>query len=149
MLLTQPLVAVVNPANVRKVSPEKALVKAKKAKDTKPSAKATKVVSELTALRAELTKLTGAPCSPNMTIKQLQAKIEEAKAPIVEEVEVEAKTRVIPAKPQGIGAFCIAQLKEGIAPKTVLTSALLKFPEAKTSMACVYWYSSKIKAGLL
>lgn len=145
---------VVAPINARKVSPEKALAKAKKAKASVPSTKAVVVVTELNALRAELQELSGAPCSPKMTIDQLKAKIEAIKNPQpieeeVEEVEEVEKVRVIPSKPQGIGAFCVAQLKEGLSPKQVLANALEKFPSAKTSMACVYWYASKIKQGLL
>jgi hypothetical protein len=145
---------VVAPINARKVSPEKALAKAKITKKAKPSAKAEVVVTELNALRSELQALSGAPCSPKMTIDQLKAKIEAIKNPTpepeeVEEVEVVEKVKVIPSKPQGIGAFCVAQLKTGLAPKVVLEQALEKFPSAKTSMACVYWYASKIKQGLL
>ena len=134
----------------RKVSPEKLLAKAK----AKPSKKSVEVVTELTALRTELQALSGAPCSPMMTIDQLKAKIEAIKnpAPEVEEAEEEVvveKVKVIPAKAQGIGAHCVSLLKGGMKPKDVLLNALITFPEAKTSMACVYWYASKIKQGLL
>lgn len=128
----------------KKVSPEKALAKVKASK--KKEAKTTKVVSELNQLRAELQALSGAPCSPLMTIEQIKAKIEEAKQPQPTE---EVKAKVIPSKPQGIGAYCVEQLKAGTAPKDVLIGALIKFPTAKTSMACVYWYASKINQGLL
>jgi hypothetical protein len=146
--LLTPVVAA--PSKARKVSPEKLLAKAK----AKPTKKPVEVVTELSALRTELQALTGAPVSPIMTIEQLKAKIEAVKNPVPEveepeEIEVVEKVRVIPAKAQGIGAYCVAELKAGGKPKDVLASALAKFPEAKTSMACVYWYASKIKQGLL
>jgi hypothetical protein len=124
----------------KRVSPAKLEAKAK--------AKQAKVVSELNTLRAELKALTGGVVSPLMTVEQIKAKIEELKNP-TPEVVVEEKARVIPSKPQGIGAFCIAQLKAGTKPKDVLIQVKEKFPSAQTSMACVYWYASKIKAGIL
>ena len=133
----------------RKVSPAKLLTKAK---SSVPSPKALAI----TALRLELSTLTGAPVSPMMSVESLTKAIIKAKLPEeveeVEEDEVEevmTKVRVIPAKSQGIGAHCVSLLKGGMAPKNVLINALITFPEAKTSMACVYWYASKIKQGLL
>lgn len=148
--LIAPQVATITKA--RKVSVEKIVAQSKKTKA--PSTKAIEVVSEIAALRTTLQELSGAPCSPKMTIEQLKAKIEDLKNPQpleeeVEEMEVAEKVHVIPSKPQGIGAFCVAQLKEGQSPKQVLANALEKFPSAKTSMACVYWYASKINQGLL
>ena len=132
----------------RKVSPAKLLTKAK-TKASVPSAKAL----EITALRLELSTLTGAPVSPMMSVESLTKAIIKAKLP--EEVEAEEveevmiKAKVIPAKSQGIGAHCVSLLKSGMIPKNVLVNTLVTFPEAKTSMACVYWYASKIKQGLL
>lgn len=135
----------------RKVSPAKLLTKAK-TKASVPSAKAL----EITALRLELSTLTGAPVSPMMSVESLAKTIAKAKLPVEvevkveeEEEEVETKVRVIPAKAQGIGAHCVKLLKSGMIPKNVLVNALVTFPEAKTSMACVYWYASKIKQGKL
>ena len=139
-------------ASARKVSPEKLL--AKKPRGPRPSMMPSALAVEIAALRLELSALTGAPCSPAMSVESLTKAIANAKLPQieeveVEEVEVEAKVRVIPAKAQGIGAHCVNLLKGGMKPKDVLTNALITFPEAKTSMACVYWYASKIKQGLL
>ena len=138
---------VVTPINARKVKVSNIKVKTPKKAKQPP---------EHEVLCAELKALTGAPCSPLMTVEQLKAKIEEVKSiPVIEEdVEeeaeiIEAKPRTIPAKPQGIGAYCVNLLKGGMKPKEVLINALFIFPEAKTSMACVYWYASKIKQGLL
>ena len=131
----------------RKVSPAKLLTKAE-AKASVPSAKAL----EIAALRLELSTLTGAPVSPMMSVESLAKAIAKAKLPVEveeEEEEVETKVKVIPAKAQGIGAHCVKLLKSGMSPKNVLINALVIFPEAKTSMACVYWYASKIKQGLL
>lgn len=152
-LVTQVVAPSVVSPKAKKVSPAKLQAKNKK--------EAAKIVTELTALRTELQELSGAPVSPLMTIEQLKAKIEEVKNPVpeveeVEEVEettkakvIPTKAKVIPAKPQGIGAHCISLLKTGMTPKNVLLNTLITFPEAKTSMACIYWYASKIKAGVL
>lgn len=148
---------IVNPAVVDKVigavkvSPEKALAKVKKAKaKTEAKTKAVKVVSELNQLRAELKALSGAPVSPLMTIEQIKASIDACNVEKTREaLAPETKEKVIPSKPQGIGAFCITQLKAKVAPKDVLAQVKEKFPTAKTSMACVYWYASKINQGLL
>ncbi len=43
----------------------------------------------------------------------------------------------------GIGAFCVSKLKEGWSAKEVLELVLESFPQAKTSIKCVYWYASK------
>ena len=130
----------VAPINARTVKPSKLV---------KPS----KVAIQIEALRLELSALTNAPCSPLMGVESLTKAIAKAKLPQVVEVEVEEevaeKVRVIPAKAQGIGAHCVNLLKGGMKPKDVLVNALITFPEAKTSMACVYWYASKIKQGLL
>lgn len=151
MTLAQSVQQIVNPVIVdkvvgaKKVSPEKAL--ANKKKDSKKKdAKTSRVVSEITTLRAQLKALSGAPVSPMMTIDQLKAKIEELKNP---QPVVETKERVIPSKPQGIGNFVVTQLKAKVTPKDVLAQVKEKFPSAKTSMACVYWYASKINQGLL
>lgn len=130
----------VTPINARTVKPSKLV---------KPS----KVATQIEALRLELSALTGAPCSPLMGVESLTKAIAKAKLPVVEEVEIVEETtekvRVIPAKAQGIGAHCVNLLKGGMKPKDVLVNALITFPEAKTSMACIYWYASKIKQGLL
>lgn len=137
------------PTTGRKIKGDK-VAKQAKARSAKPQApKASKVVSELNALRTELKALTGAPVSPLMTIEQIKAKIEEVKNPAPEPVEVEPKAKVIPSKPQGIGAYCVSRLKEGAKPKDVLAEVMVKFDNPKTTMACVYWYASKIKAGVL
>ena len=150
-LLTAPIVApIVAPRTVR---PSKAKAKAKPvAKIAVPSPKAL----EIEALRVELSALTGAPCSPMMGVESLTKAIAKAKLPVEPEIEAEdevlstePKARVIPAKAQGIGAHCVSLLKGGMLPKAVLMNVLITFPEAKTSMACVYWYASKIKQGLL
>lgn len=145
-LVSQVVTPTIVSPKAKKVSPAKLEAKNKKA--------ASKIVTELTALRTELQDLSGAPVSPLMTIEQLKTKIETLKNPVpeveeVEEVEETTKAKVIPAKPQGIGAHCISLLKTGMTPKNVLLNTLITFPEAKTSMACIYWYASKIKAGVL
>ena len=127
-----------------KHSPAKATTKAKKAKAS-TKAKTTKVVSAITKARAELKKLSGAPVSPSMTLDAINAKIKELST----KPTIEVKAKVIPSKPVGIGNYCVSRLKAKVAPKEVLAEVKAKFPTAKTSMACVYWYASKINQGLL
>jgi hypothetical protein len=138
---------------------------AKKVKGGKSTPKPSPLALQIEALRLELTSLTNAPCSPLMGVESLTKAIAKAKlpppAPTLEEIQEDfvddypgsevkpLKTKVIPSKPQGIGAHCVTQLKSGMKPKDVLEDVKSKFPSAKTSMACIYWYQSKISQGLL
>jgi len=61
-----------------------------------------------------------------------------------EETQVEVKTKE--KKNQGIGKFIIKKLKSGLNPKDVLKEVLNEF-HSNTTMACVYWYKSKINKG--
>jgi hypothetical protein len=135
---------VVTPINARKVKPSKVT------KSKVPSS----LALEITALREELSTLTGAPCSPLMGVESLTKAIAKAKLPPepeVEEVEVVVteKTRTVPSKPVGITKYIVARLKEGVKAKDVLVGVYATFPTAQTSLACVYWCASKIKAGVM
>jgi hypothetical protein len=155
MNVSQLVAPVVVAPKGRVVSPEKALAKTKKTKSKAGMVAAPSALAlQIEALRSELTALTGAPCSPTMGVESLTKAIERARLPVAddpEEIEevVEAKARVIPAKAQGIGAHCVSLLKGGMKPKDVLLNALITFPEAKTSMAAIYWYKSKINCGVM
>jgi len=42
-----------------------------------------------------------------------------------------------------IASFAIAKLREGWSSKETLELVLEAFPNAKTSIKCIYWYASK------
>jgi len=50
-------------------------------------------------------------------------------------------------KKQGIGAFCIALIREGKDNAAVLAAVAKKFPDAATSAASIAWYRNKVKNG--
>ena len=99
----------------------------------------------LKELRAQLTKATGAPVSPKMS----QASIILALDKVAKGVE--------PAKPapsakrpvRGIGARILVELKAGTSPQKTLEIIKETFDGCQTTMACVYWYKSKINSGLM
>lgn len=45
----------------------------------------------------------------------------------------------------GVGKFIREQLAEGFTPKDILANVQETFPEAKTTMACIYWYRNDEK----
>lgn len=57
------------------------------------------------------------------------------------------KTEKQPSKRLGIGARTVELLKSGKTPADVLTALRAEFGENTSSMASVYWYSSKIRCG--
>lgn len=42
-----------------------------------------------------------------------------------------------------IATFCVNLLRNGFTAKEVLEAVKVQFPEAKTSMNCIYWYANK------
>lgn len=58
---------------------------------------------------------------------------------------VKAAKEAAPAKVKGptIQSVAIAALKEGKGAKETLAIVKEQFPDAKTSMACIYWYANK------
>ena len=54
-----------------------------------------------------------------------------------------------PAKKGTIAATIIAALRKQTAPAKVLAQVLKKHKGAKTSIACVYWYKSRMNRGLI
>ena len=101
----------------------------------------------LAVLQAKCQELSGAPCSPTMSGHDLIEKIMELQA--LSTVEVEDKKIVKPSKPQGIGAKILELLKAGTSPKDTLKIIQETFEDCATSMACVYWYKSKINTGIM
>ena len=68
--------------------------------------------------------------------------VEEIQETKIEDVKVDEKK-----KSQGIGKRIVQHLKDGKTPKETLELILKEF-DSKTTMACVYWYKSKINKGL-
>ena len=68
--------------------------------------------------------------------------VEEVQETKIEDVKVDEKK-----KSQGIGKRIVQHLKDGKTPKETLELILKEF-SSKTTMACVYWYKSKINKGL-
>jgi hypothetical protein len=82
--------------------------------------------------------------NPNPELNQAEAKlVEEAEKQEAQVQEVEAQA---PSKKKGIGKRIVELLKGGMEPKTVLEEILKEFG-SKTTIACVYWYKSKINKG--
>lgn len=94
-------------------------------------------------LRTELAVLSGAPVSMNMTREYIEKKIAEIKA---EQEAAKPQVTKTPRKP-GVGARQIELLKSGMKAEEVLSTIQSEFPDAKTSIKCVYWYASKIRCG--
>lgn len=53
-----------------------------------------------------------------------------------------AKTEI---KRSGVGAFVKAELLKGVTDEEILKAVAAKFPEAKTTKACVAWYRCQMK----
>jgi hypothetical protein len=90
--------------------------------------------------------------------KTLAAKASEAPTPSQQEVadkkaEKAAKAKAAKppteAKPRGlgIGAFCVALIKESKSNDEILTAVRAKWPDAKTTTASLNWYRADIKRG--
>lgn len=47
-----------------------------------------------------------------------------------------------------IASFCVELIDKGISYDSILIEVKKKFPHAKTSKACLYWYKSKMNRGL-
>ncbi len=107
-----------------------------------------KAIPTIKELRKELQAKSGAPCSPKMSMAEIilaLSKVEEV--PQLDDVNVVIKVK--PSKPQGIGAKILELLKSGVSPKETLETIQATFEGCKTTMACVYWYKSKINQGLM
>jgi len=68
--------------------------------------------------------------------------------------QIAAKQAKSAKQPKGkkgktIASTIIAGLKAGKTPQKVLAEVLKKHQGASTTIACVYWYASRIKRGLI
>lgn len=79
--------------------------------------------------------------SPKSQVPSVKVEVVTVKSPKIVEVKVE--------KPLGIGQVIVKELKAGSKPKEVLELIQQQFEGCKTTMACVYWYKSKINGGYL
>ena len=108
---------------------------------------------------------TGVPCSPLMTTQELIKEVAcgsvapeftEAELNAIKDAEAVALAQATAPTPQaprtkkmGIGKYIVSYLSQGLSPKDVLALIGARFPEAKTSMACVYWYQSKLNTNAI
>ena len=72
----------------------------------------------------------------------------QAPAAQIAKAQAKVKGKAKVAKPKTIAASIIAGLQAGRAPKDVL-AAVLKKHKSATTIACVYWYKSRINRGLI
>ncbi len=52
-------------------------------------------------------------------------------------------------KPQTIGDYIVARVKEKVGVKEIVAECKKKFPGCKTGVNSVYFYQSKVKRGIL
>ena len=109
----------------------------------------TKAIPTIKELRKELQAKSGAPGSPKMSMASIILKLNElaSQPQINDDANVVIKTKA--TKPQGIGNKILELLKAGTSPKETLEIIQTTFEGCKTTMACVYWYKSKINQGLM
>lgn len=100
---------------------------------TKTQDLSTKTLTELTAMYNALSDkpIKKFSCSREAAIAKIQALMPKAKT----------------AKKQGIGARTVELLKSGKSKADTLAALRAEFGETVSSMAAVYWYSSKIRCG--
>ena len=106
-------------------------------------------VPTIKELRAQLAKASGAPVSPKMSQASIILALSKLKdQPRTDDANVVIKPKT--SKPVlGIGARILKELKAGTSPKETLEIIQATFEGCKTTMACVYWYKSKINNGLM
>ena len=85
-----------------------------------------------------------------MSKKKVKAQTTEVQTEVqTTEVQVEVQTEAQEVKkvaPRGIGKFIVEMILEtGGTNAEILKTTLEKFPDAKTSMACIAWYKSKLR----
>jgi len=110
----------------------------------------TKAIPTIKELRKELQAKSGAPCSPKMSMASIILKLNElaSQPQINDDANVVIKPKT--SKPVlGIGVRILKELKAGTSPKDTLQIIQATFEGCKTTMACVYWYKSKINQGLM
>lgn len=79
------------------------------------------------------------------SVGKVEVKAPKAKA---EKTKPVAKDKKEPKeKKVTIASVIVENLKKGMTPADVLAEVKKAFKDAKTSIACVYWYSSKIRCG--
>lgn len=82
-------------------------------------------------------------------VKKFACSKEKAIAKVLEVMpeEPEPTTKKKPGPKQGIGHMvCELILAKELSPKDILAAVLEKYPTAKTTMKCIYWYFSHLKS---
>jgi hypothetical protein len=87
-------------------------------------------------------KISKFSCSKDQAIAKVMGVLPKttAKAAAKSEAKGEKKPRGL-----GIGAYVKELLTKGEKPADVLAAVLKKFPDAKTTMSCVYWYANSMR----
>ena len=98
----------------------------------------------LAELTVEYNKHAAKPLKSILSCSKAKA-IEKVLA-VLPKATTEAKTEKKEKGPT-ISSRIVEQLKAGVAPKAVLEVIQKEFKNCKTSMACVYWFKSKINCG--
>lgn len=94
-------------------------------------------------------KIRRSPSSLEAQVEALEQSVEAQVEVQTTEAEVpstEPQVEVKPTKKLGIGKKIVELLKAGDDPKVVLEKIIEEF-NSKTTIACVYWYKSKINKG--
>ena len=89
----------------------------------------------------------------SLTLRELIAQLEGAAADLGDDAEVSLVIR--PKQRVGIGTYCDGVLQErdaagkGLAYEQVLERVRGRFPDARTTVACLRWYETRLrKAGV-
>ena len=114
----------------------------------------TKTLAELTAIYNESadTSIKKFTCSKDKAIERI-LNLETFETTSTDELtddegdDEEDEAETVKPKARGIGKRIVELLKNKVPTKTVLETIKTEFEGCKTSMACVYWYASKINLG--
>ncbi len=93
------------------------------------------MTSAMKSLLSQVQADTANAAKPAPKVKGKKAKVKEVKQAV--------------KKGGTIAASIIAGLRAGRTPQKVLEAVQKKHKDCKTTIACVYWYSSRIKRGLI
>lgn len=114
-----------------------------KSKSTKQS-KASKARTGKTA--QALAAALGADAKAEATSKKTKAILADK---AVKAAKAKAGVPMKPAKRETVGDYACELLTKEADVQKVLEAVLKKFPTAKTSVKCIYWYRSRMNRGML
>jgi hypothetical protein len=112
------------------------------------------LAAEYNALAAKLGKrqVTAFKCSLAVAQVKVTALYMDDAAQTAAKKPKASDTKIVDAKKTAkagdtIGKAIIAMIAAGKTNKAIMEHVKAQFPDAATSMGCVYWYRSKIKSG--